>query len=282
VLAAAQIDAALGASFRLFVDLKERGVPGDIVLMLMADYGMKLYGVRHHREFKFAAEYSEVWRPSCMPSPGASRRRSGILPHEAILKRDDGAKKEVELERLRMAISGKHHTPEVRPMARCHRARPPGAVHGSDRAGLYLQGQTEAGRHFRCLILLPLRAQGQLSSYEIHWPLRARARTAGRDGYAGMACDRWSGAGVRHVRRAIPFDASSTRRQRTRAPADLSMTDLLGWSVPVGFGLFTIVAAHWYRCTLTVLPRQYQAVRTMFEHVLQPAERYTGSHSGGW
>ena len=60
------------------------------------------------------------------------------------------------------------------------------------------------------------------------------------------------------------------------------MTDLLGWSVPVGFGLFTIVAAHWYRCTLTVLPRQYQAVRTMFEHVLQPAERYTGSHSGGW
>src|SRR5262249_61453203 len=45
MLAAGQIDAALGYSFRLYVDLKDRGVPvDDIVLMPMADYGLKLYG----------------------------------------------------------------------------------------------------------------------------------------------------------------------------------------------------------------------------------------------
>src|SRR5262249_4424922 len=41
MLAAGQIDAALGSSFRLYVDLKDRGVQlSDIVLMPMADYGM--------------------------------------------------------------------------------------------------------------------------------------------------------------------------------------------------------------------------------------------------
>src|SRR6478735_6922474 len=57
MLAAGQIDAALGFSFRLYVDLKDRGVPlDDIVLMPMADYGMKLYGNAIIVNSKFAAE----------------------------------------------------------------------------------------------------------------------------------------------------------------------------------------------------------------------------------
>src|SRR5215468_7915748 len=44
MLAAGQIDAALGPSFRVYIDLKDRGVPvDDIVLLQMADYGLKLY-----------------------------------------------------------------------------------------------------------------------------------------------------------------------------------------------------------------------------------------------
>ena len=61
MLAAGQIDAALGFSFRLYVDLKDRGVPlDDIVLMPMADYGMKLYGNAIIVNSKFAAEKPEA------------------------------------------------------------------------------------------------------------------------------------------------------------------------------------------------------------------------------
>src|SRR5262245_51636683 len=63
MLAAGQIDAALGYSFRLYVDLKDRGVPvDDIVLMAMADYGLKLYGNTIIINPKFAAEKPEAVR----------------------------------------------------------------------------------------------------------------------------------------------------------------------------------------------------------------------------
>ena len=63
MLAAGQIDAALGSSFRLYVDLKDRGVPlDDIVLMPMADYGLKLYGNAIIVNSKFAAEKPETVR----------------------------------------------------------------------------------------------------------------------------------------------------------------------------------------------------------------------------
>src|SRR5262249_9797307 len=63
MLAAGQLDAALGYSFRVYVDLKARGVPlDDIVLMPMADYGMKLYGNAIIVSPKFAAEKPEAVR----------------------------------------------------------------------------------------------------------------------------------------------------------------------------------------------------------------------------
>ena len=61
MLAAGQIDAVLGFSFRIYVDLKDRGVPvDDIVLMMMADYGLKLYGSAIIVNPKFAAEKPEA------------------------------------------------------------------------------------------------------------------------------------------------------------------------------------------------------------------------------
>jgi NitT/TauT family transport system substrate-binding protein len=117
MLAAGQIDAALGASFRLFVDLKERGVPpDDIVLMRMADYGMKLYGSAIIANSRFAAEKSEAVA-AFLRAFTRSLKETIRHPAEAvetILKRDDAARKEVELERLRMAISENILTPEVR------------------------------------------------------------------------------------------------------------------------------------------------------------------------
>ena len=45
MLAAGQIDAVTGTSFSAYLNLKERGVPLDDLLVLqMADYGLPLYG----------------------------------------------------------------------------------------------------------------------------------------------------------------------------------------------------------------------------------------------
>src|SRR5258705_5164012 len=45
MLAAGQVDAITGFSFSSFINLKDKGVPvDDIVVLLMADYGVNLYG----------------------------------------------------------------------------------------------------------------------------------------------------------------------------------------------------------------------------------------------
>jgi NitT/TauT family transport system substrate-binding protein len=117
MLAAGQIDAALGSSFRLYVDLKERGVPlDDIVLMPMADYGLKLYGNAVIVNTKFAAEKPEAVRAFLHAFLKGLKEtiRHPAEAVESIAKRDDGVKREVELERLRMAIRDNIITPEVR------------------------------------------------------------------------------------------------------------------------------------------------------------------------
>src|SRR5437868_4830998 len=45
MLAAGQVDAITGFSFSSFINLKDKGVPvDDITVLLMADYGVNLYG----------------------------------------------------------------------------------------------------------------------------------------------------------------------------------------------------------------------------------------------
>jgi NitT/TauT family transport system substrate-binding protein len=117
MLAAGQIDAALGSSFRLYVDLKDRGVPlDDIVLMPMADYGLKLYGNAIIVTTKFAAEKPEAVRAFLHAFLKGLKEtiRHPAEAVESIAKRDDGVKREVELERLRMAVRDNIITPEVR------------------------------------------------------------------------------------------------------------------------------------------------------------------------
>ena len=116
MLAAGQIDAALGASFRLYVDVKERGVPlDDVVLMPMADYGMRLYGNAIIANGKFAAEKPEAIR-AFLRAFTRGLKESIRHPAEAvetIVKRNDAARKATELERLRMAIRDNVVTREV-------------------------------------------------------------------------------------------------------------------------------------------------------------------------
>jgi NitT/TauT family transport system substrate-binding protein len=117
MLAAGQLDAALGYSFRVYIDLKDRGVAlNDIVLMPMADYGLKLYGSAIIVNTKFAMEKPEATRAfldgflkglkETIRNPAAA-----VAP---VLKRDDGLNRDVEIERLHMAIHDNIVTPEVR------------------------------------------------------------------------------------------------------------------------------------------------------------------------
>jgi NitT/TauT family transport system substrate-binding protein len=117
MLAAGQLDAVLGFSFRVYVDLKDRGVPvDDIVLLPMANYGLKLYGNAIIVNSKFAAEKPEAVKAflhAFLKGMKETIRRPADAV-ESIVKRDDAAKREVELERLRMAIRDNILTPEVR------------------------------------------------------------------------------------------------------------------------------------------------------------------------
>ena len=117
MLAAGQLDAVLGFSFRIYIDLKDRGVPvDDIVLLPMANYGLKLYGNAIIVHSKFAAEKPEAVKSFLQVFlrglKEAVRRPGDAI--DSVVRRDDAARKEVELERLRMAISNNIVTPEVR------------------------------------------------------------------------------------------------------------------------------------------------------------------------
>jgi len=117
MLAAGQVDAITGFSFSSFINLKDRGVPvDDITVILMADYGVNLYGNAIIVNPKFAAEKPEAVKKflnaflkglkETIKNPDASVA--------FVVKRNDVAKKEVELERLRMALKDNIITPEVK------------------------------------------------------------------------------------------------------------------------------------------------------------------------
>ncbi|HLA19851.1 MAG TPA: ABC transporter substrate-binding protein [Pseudolabrys sp.] len=117
MLAAGQVDAITGFSFSSFIDLKDKGVPlDDIVVLLMADYGVNLYGNAIIVNPKFAAEHPDAvkgfLRAFLKGLKETVRRPASAV--DSVLKRNDQARKEVELERLTMAIRDNIVTPEVK------------------------------------------------------------------------------------------------------------------------------------------------------------------------
>ncbi len=117
MLAAGQLDAVLGYSFRVYVDLKDRGVPvDDVVVLPMANYGLKLYGGAIIVNAKFAAEKPEAIEGFLRAFLKGLKDtiRNPSVAVDSVVKREDLGKKEVELERLRMAIRDNIVTPEVR------------------------------------------------------------------------------------------------------------------------------------------------------------------------
>ena len=117
MLAAGQVDAITGFSFSSYINLKDRGVAADdIVVMLMADYGVNLYGNAIIVSPKFAAEKPELVKAFLRAFLKGLKDtvRDPSTAVDSVISRNDVAKKPVELERLRMAIRDNIVTPEVK------------------------------------------------------------------------------------------------------------------------------------------------------------------------
>ena len=117
MLASGEVDAVFGFANSSYINLKSRGVPvDDIVVMLMSDYGVELYGNVVMVSPKFAAEKPEAVRGllRAITKGVKDTLANPELGAQLVIKRNDVAKVEVELERLKMTLDQNVMTPWVK------------------------------------------------------------------------------------------------------------------------------------------------------------------------
>lgn len=114
MLASGEVDAVFGYANSSYINLKSRGVPvDDIVVLLMADYGVELYGNAIMVSPKFLAEKPEAVR-GLLRALVRSIRDTVADPElgvQLVVKRNDIARVEVELERLKLTLDQNVVTP---------------------------------------------------------------------------------------------------------------------------------------------------------------------------
>ncbi len=116
MLAAGQVDAVLGASFTTYVNLKDRGVPvDDIVLLPFADYGVVLYGNAIVVNTHFAREHPDAVKGFLRAFLNGLKDaiRDPARATEAVIARNESANAKVELERLQMVLHDNILTPDA-------------------------------------------------------------------------------------------------------------------------------------------------------------------------
>jgi NitT/TauT family transport system substrate-binding protein len=112
-----QVDAITGFSFSTYINVKHSGIPvDDIVVLLMSDYGVRLYGNTIMVNPSFAAAKPEAVKgflraflralKDTVKDPGAAI--------DSVLKRNETASRETELDRLQLALRDNILTPEVK------------------------------------------------------------------------------------------------------------------------------------------------------------------------
>jgi NitT/TauT family transport system substrate-binding protein len=117
MLASGEVDAITGFSFSSYINLKDRGVlANDITVLLMAEYGVNLYGNAIMVNPKFAAEKPEAVKGFIRAFlKGLNETvKDPTAAIDSVLKRNDVAKRETELERLQIALKDNILTPEVK------------------------------------------------------------------------------------------------------------------------------------------------------------------------
>ena len=117
MLASGEVDAVFGFSNSSFINLKARGIPvEDISLLLMSDYGVQLYGNVIMISPKLMAENPEAIRKFLR---AVNRSIKDVVKNpdgaiDSVIKRNDVAKRDVELERLKMTLDMNVVTPWVK------------------------------------------------------------------------------------------------------------------------------------------------------------------------
>jgi NitT/TauT family transport system substrate-binding protein len=117
MLASGEVDAVFGFSNSSFINIKARGVPvDDISLLLMSDYGVQLYGNVVMVSPKLMAENPEIIRKFLRALTRSVKDvvKSPDGSIDSVIKRNDVAKREVELERLKMTLDMNVTTPWVK------------------------------------------------------------------------------------------------------------------------------------------------------------------------
>jgi NitT/TauT family transport system substrate-binding protein len=117
MLAAGEVDAVFGFAHSAFISLRARGVPqDDIVVMLMANHGLELYGNAIFVNPKLLADKPEVVR-GFLRALMRSMKEVVADPDSAIdsvLKRMEGGRRDIETERLRAVVDQNVATPWAR------------------------------------------------------------------------------------------------------------------------------------------------------------------------
>src|SRR5262249_39742072 len=117
MLAAGQEAAMTGLSNFCYIDLKHKCVPlDDMTVLLMPDYGVELYRNAIIVNSKFAdIPPEDVKRVLAASMQGLKETvKQPAMAIGSVLKRNADARKNVELERLTMAIRENIITPEVK------------------------------------------------------------------------------------------------------------------------------------------------------------------------
>ena len=117
MLSAGQVDAVTGSSFRSALDLRDRGVPADdLVLLKFADYGSEAYGLALVVNPAFATARPEAVKGFVRAVIGGLHLtiKQPARAIEQVVGRMDGGSRDLEMERLRTLLRDNILTAEVR------------------------------------------------------------------------------------------------------------------------------------------------------------------------
>jgi NitT/TauT family transport system substrate-binding protein len=117
MLSAGQVDATTGLSYGTAVDLRDRGVPAnDLMVFQFADYGCQCYGQAVIVSPQLLAEHPDT-AAAFVRALAAGIRHAAKDPTravDAVLAQMDGAARDVELERWRTVLADNIVTAEVK------------------------------------------------------------------------------------------------------------------------------------------------------------------------